>query len=73
MDYQNFEDTITDSLNKHVPLKRKYLRANHPNFITKELSSKAITQRSKLRNFDLEARSDENKTKYKKQKALRRS
>ena len=36
MDYKNFKDTI-DSLNNHVPLKRKYLRANHSNFITKEL------------------------------------
>ena len=36
MDYINFEDTIIDSLNKHAPLKRKFLRANHSNFITKE-------------------------------------
>ena len=28
MDYKNFKDTINDSLNKHAPLKRKYLRAN---------------------------------------------
>ena len=28
MDYKNFKDTITDFLNKHAPLKRKYLRAN---------------------------------------------
>ena len=25
MDYTNFEDTIIDSLNKHAPLKRKFL------------------------------------------------
>ena len=43
MDYKNFEDTIIDSLNKHVPLKRKYLRANHSNFITKELSKAIIS------------------------------
>ena len=35
MDYKDFKDTIIDSLNKHAPLKRKYLRANHSNFITK--------------------------------------
>ena len=39
MDYKNFKDTIIDSVNK-----RKYLRANHLNVITKELS-KAIMQR----------------------------
>ena len=43
MDYKNFEDTI-DSLNKHTPSKRKYLRANHSNFTTKELS-KTIMER----------------------------
>ena len=52
-DYAIFKDTIINSLNRHAPLKRKYLRANHLTFITKELS-KAITQRSKLRNLYLE-------------------
>ena len=36
-------------LNKHAPIKTKYLRANHSTFVTKELS-KAIMLRSKLRN-----------------------
>ena len=67
MDYKNFKDTIIDSLNKHAPLKRKYLRANHSNFITKELS-KAIMQRSKLRNLYLKVRSDENRIRCKKQR-----
>ena len=53
MDYAIFKDTIINSLNRHAPLKRKYLRANHLTFIMKELS-KAITQRSKLRNLYLE-------------------
>ena len=69
MDYKNFKDTIIDSLNKHAPLKRKYLRANHSNFITKELS-KAIMQRSKLRNLYLKVRSDENRIRYKKQRNI---
>ena len=69
MDYKNFEDTIIDSLNKYAPLKRKYLRANHSNFITKELS-KAIMQRSKLRNLYLKVRSDENRIRYKKERNI---
>ena len=36
-------------LDKHAPMKKKYLRANHANFITKQLR-KAIMRRSKLRN-----------------------
>ena len=47
MAYKNFKDTFFDSLNRHDPSKRIYLRANYPNFITKELS-KAIMQRGCL-------------------------
>ena len=65
MDYKNFKDTIIDSLNKHASLERKFLRANHSNVITKELS-KAIMQRSKLRNLYLKLKSDENRIRYKK-------
>ena len=63
MDCKSFKDTIIDSMNKHAPLKRKYFRANHSNFITKELS-KAIMRRSKFRNLYLEERSGENRTRY---------
>ena len=70
VDYKNFKDNITDSLNKHAHLKRKsFLRANHSNFITKELN-KAIMQRSKLRNLYLKVRSDEHRIKYKKQRHI---
>ena len=57
VDYE-IKDTIIDSLNKHAPSKRKYLRANHSNLITKELNQ-AIMQRSKLCNLYLKIRSDE--------------
>ena len=50
-----------------IPLKRKYLRANHSNFITKELNE-AIIQRSKLRNLFLKVRLDDNRIRYKKQR-----
>ena len=42
VDYNNIKGTIIDSLNKHAPLRRKYLRANHLNFITKELSKEMM-------------------------------
>ena len=50
-----------------IPLNGKYLRANHSNFITKELN-KAIIQRSKLRNLYLKVRLDDNRIRYKKQR-----
>ena len=69
MDYKTFKDTFIESLKKHAPLKRKSLRANYSNFITKELI-KAIMQRSKLCNLYLEVRSDENRNRYKKQRNI---
>ena len=69
MDYKTFKDTFIESLKKHAPLKRKSLRANYSNFITKELI-KAIMQRSKLCNLYLEVRSDENRIRYKKQRKI---
>ena len=38
-----------DAINKNAPLKRKYLRANHAEYMDNELSQ-AIMKRSKLRN-----------------------
>ena len=37
MDFEAFKRTIIDTLDKHAPLKTKYRRANHSNFVTKEL------------------------------------
>ena len=53
-------------LNKVVPIKTKYLRANYCQFMTKELS-KAILRRTKLRNQFLKKRTLEAKLKYNKQ------
>ena len=69
MDYKTFKDTFIESLKKHAPLKRKSLRANYSNFITKELI-KAIMQRSKLCNLYLEVRSGENRIRYKNQRNI---
>ena len=43
---------------KHVPQKKKHLRATHSTFVTKELS-KAIMLRSKLRKRFLKDRTEE--------------
>ena len=43
-----YENTIS-YLNKHAPIKRKYIRANEARFMTKDLH-KAIMKRSKLSN-----------------------
>ena len=48
------------NLEKHAPLKKKYIRGNHLRFMNKELF-KAVMHRSKLRNNFLELRSNRNR------------
>ena len=57
IDYDNFIKTFLTVLDKHAPIKKKYLRANHANFVTKQLR-KAIMKRSKLRNDFLKDRNN---------------
>ena len=46
---KNFEEIFLSTLNKHAPLKKRYIRANNSPFMNKTLS-KAIMDRSRLRN-----------------------
>ena len=67
LNYDIFKNVCMDAINKHAPLKRKYIRANHAEYMDKELSQ-AIMKCSKLRNDYLKHRSDENRLAYKKQR-----
>ena len=49
INYELFENVFMELLNKHAPLKTKYVRANNAPFMCKKLS-KAIMTRSRLRN-----------------------
>ena len=49
IEYQYFLNVFIEILNKHAPMKTKYLRANQGKFTTKGLH-KAIMKRSRLRN-----------------------
>ena len=70
IDYDNFIKTFLTVLDKHAPIKTKYLRANHANFVTKQLR-KAIMKRYKLRNDFLKDRNDASQSGYRKQRNLR--
>ena len=56
-------------LERHAPLKQKYLRANHGPFMTKELQ-KAIMHRSKLRNRLNKLKTDQAHKEYKMQRNI---
>ena len=52
-----FKETVFCIFNKHVPIKRKYVRANEAPFMTKELH-RATMKRSKLRKKSCENKID---------------
>ena len=69
-DLINFKDlqyTLQRALDKHAPLKKRYVRANQQNFMDKELNQ-AIMVRSKLRNKYLKSKSETDKQSYNKQR-----
>ena len=51
------------TLNKHAPIKKKYIRAKHAKIVSKDLQ-KAIMVRSRLRNNLLKEKSMESKMTY---------
>ena len=69
-DLTNFKDlqyTLQRVLDKHAPLKKRYVRANQQHFMDKELNQ-AIMVRSKLRNKYLKSKSETDKQRYNKQR-----
>ena len=65
--YESFEDIFLRVLEKHAPLKKKYIRANEVPYMTKSLK-KAIMKRSQLESKYYRSKSEEDKKVYKKQK-----
>ena len=63
--YELFENIFMELLNKHAPMKTKYVRANNAPFMNKTLS-KAIMTRSRLRNKFLKNPNVINKINYNK-------
>ena len=64
-----FTNTDLSILDKHAPIKRKYIRANNSAFMATELRA-AIMQRSKLRQKFLKERTKDSKHLYNRQKNL---
>ena len=65
--YELITDLFSKIVNKHTPLKKKFLRGNKPPFINKELR-KAIYDRSRLRNRFCKTPTEESEKLYKKQR-----
>ena len=67
MNYSEFENIFMNILNRHAPLRKKYLRANNAPFMNKPLS-KAIMVRSRLRNKFIKCKTSESRDAYRKQR-----
>ena len=67
MEYQHFLNIFIEILNKHAPMKQKYLRANQWRLMTKNLH-KAIIKRSRLTNKFLSDKTEISRKGNKKQR-----
>ena len=67
--FKNFTSSCNVVLKKHAPHKQNYVGGNQLFFMNKALS-KAIMQRSKLRNHFLKNKTEENRNNYVKQRNL---
>ena len=67
--YNDLISIFTRLLDKHAPIKSKFIRGNQASFMSKKLS-KAIMKRSSLRSTFLKDKSSLNRLNYKKQRNL---
>ena len=58
--FSTYKSTTFNIVNHHIPINKKYIRANEAPFISKEFH-KAIMKRSRLRNIFLKHRTNTNK------------
>ena len=69
LEFECFKRKIDCSLEKHAPLKKRYVRANQAPFIDKNIS-KHIMKRSRLRNKFLNSKNDTDRKAYNAQRNL---
>ena len=69
MPHEIFMDIFMNVLERHAPIKFKYLRVNHSPFITKRIR-KEIMKRSRLRNRVNKLNTESNNIAYKRQRNL---
>ena len=69
MHYQEFDNAVVEILDKHAPIKHKYIRANEAPFMNKQYK-RAIMVRSKLRNKHNKGPCTQSLIAYKKQRNI---
>ena len=64
--FESFNNIVDKILEKHAPMKKRFVRANQAPFVNKKISKK-IMKRSRLRNKFLHSKSDIDRKAYNKQ------
>ena len=69
LDFDQFKAGLDETIKRHAPIQKRYVRANEVPFINKKIN-KEIMKRCRLRNKFLNAKSDIDKKAYNKQRHL---
>ena len=62
-----FKSTVGNILQKHVPIKKRYIRANQPSFLNNKIH-KEVMRRTRLRNKFIDFKADADRIAYSKQR-----
>ena len=65
--FGTFKSTVDNILQKHAPIKKRYVRANQGSFINSKVH-KEVMRRTRLRNKFIEFKTDANRIAYNKQR-----
>ena len=69
LEFDRFKTALDKAIQRHAPIKKRYVRANQAPFINKKIN-KEIMKRSRLRNKFLNTKSDIDRKAYNKQRNL---
>ena len=69
LEFDRFKPALDKAIQRHAPIKKRYVRANQAPFINKKIN-KEIMKRSRLRNKFLNTKSDIDRKAYNKQRNL---
>ena len=58
-----FKSTAGNILQKHVPIKKRYIRANQPSFLNNKIH-KEVMRRTRLRNKFIDSKNDAGRIAY---------
>ena len=65
--FGTFKSTVDNILQKHAPIKKRYVRANQASFINSKIH-KEVMRRTRLRNKFIDSKTDADRIAYSKQR-----